>query len=285
MASAERFVFSTSERVSNVLKHLEAMSSQADALYENNGHMRHAYAILSDTEREAGATNQAIRQELQTAPANESSIQRMDRERKVEAIEDFITLLDSAAIDTTQTSKDLTEQGGSVKTMRDTNRQQIDKTSKLHSSSVSGVSERLATVLQAVSAAALNEATGGAKASIEQMASSTRRILGPKAIENAVGMQETVDDLDKAIEQLREFGELQEKATGLTREALSEISAKMGELERVTEETAAGLRRSIAVHAEAEMHKRSENGPDAGQVRGEPPPPRTTTRAPFKRLG
>ena len=93
----------------------------------------------------------------------------MERERKVEAVEDFIGLLGSAAVDTTQTLKDLTEQGGSIKTMRDTNRQQIDKTTKLHSSSVSGVSERLATVLQAVSAAALNEATGGAKQSIEHM--------------------------------------------------------------------------------------------------------------------
>jgi hypothetical protein len=284
--SAEGFVLSTSERVSSVLGHLQTMSSQADALYENNGHMRHAYAILSDAEREAGAANQTNRERLKGAPEGESSIQQMDRERRLEAIEDYVSLLDSAAVDTTQTLKDLTEQGGSIKTMRDGNRQQIDRTAKLHSSSVSGVSERLATVLQAVSAAALNEATGGAKASIEQMAASTRRILGQKAIENAVGMQETVDDLDKAIEQLREFGELQEKATGLTRQALSEIGAKMGELERVTEEAAGGLRRSIAVHAEAEIHKRGgEPEGSATAADDEPPPPRTTVRAPFKRLG
>ncbi len=282
--SAEGFVYSTSERVSNVLKHLKSMSGQADALYENNGHMRHAYSILSDAEREAGSANQSLREKLQVAPGDESSIQKMDRERRVEAVEDYIGLLDSAAVDTTQTLKDLTEQGGSIKTMRDTNRQQIDKTSKLHSSSVSGVSERLATVLQAVSAAALNEATGGAKASIEHMAASTRRILGQKAIENAVGMQETVDELDQAIEQLREFGELQEKATGLTREALSEIGTKMGELEQVTEEAAAGLRRSIGVHADAELHNRG--GGDDGETKSggvEPAAPRTT-RAPFERL-
>jgi hypothetical protein len=273
--------------VSKVLTHLEAMSGQADALYENNGHMRHAYSILSDAEREAGAANQAGRQRLQAAPESETSIQQMDRQRRVEAIEDYIGLLDSASVDTTQTLKDLTEQGGSIKTMRDTNRQQIDRTSKLHTSSVSGVSERLATVLQAVSAAALNEATGGAKASIEQMAASTRRILGQKAIENAVGMQETVDDLDKAIEQLREFGELQEKATGLTREALSEIGTKMGELERVTEEAATGLRRSIAVHADAELHKRGTDGQSerpVGEDAAAAAPPRGTVRAPFKRL-
>jgi hypothetical protein len=35
VANAERFVLSTSERVSSVLEHLEAMSGQADALYEN----------------------------------------------------------------------------------------------------------------------------------------------------------------------------------------------------------------------------------------------------------
>jgi len=284
--TAERFVYSTSERVSSVLQHLNAMSGQADALYENNGHMRHAYAILSDAEREAGAANQTIRQSLQAPRDDETGIQKLDRERKLEGIEDFVTLLDGAAIDTTQTLKDLTEQGGSIKTMRDTNRQQIDKTSKLHSSSVSGVSERLATVLQAVSAAALNEATGGAKASIEEMAASTRRILGQKAIENAVGMQETVDDLDKAIEQLREFGELQEKATGLTRQALTEIGAKMGELESVTVEAAEGLRRSIGVHADAGLHERG--GAPAGAAPATPQgdaAAKRVTRAPFERLG
>lgn len=280
--TAERFVYSTSERVSNVLQHLNAMGGQADALYENNGHMRHGYAILSDAEREAGGVNQQIREGLKFARDNETGIQRLDRERKLESIEDFVALLDGAAIDTTQTLKDLTEQGGSIKTMRDTHRQQIDKTSKLHSSSVSGVSERLATVLQAVSAAALNEATGGAKASIEEMAASTRRILGQKAIENAVGMRETVDDLDKAIEQLREFGELQEKATGLTREALSEIGAKMGELESVTVEAAEGLRRSIGVHADANIHSRTGT-PSAAKPAAEPT--RRPSRAPFERLG
>jgi hypothetical protein len=284
--SAESFVYSTSERVANVLTHLKAMSGQADALYENNGHMRHAYAILSDAERLAGGDNQTLREKLKLAPAGETSIQRMERERRLETVEDYIGLLDSAAIDTTQTLTDLTEQGGSIKTMRDTNRQQIDKTAKLHSSSVSGVSERLATVLQAVSVAALNEATGGARASIENMAVSTRRILGQKAIENAVGMQETVDDLDRAIVQLREFGELQEKATDLTRQTLAEIGAKMGELEHATDEAAAGLRRSIAVHADAEIHKRGGDGDrSAAAESGETQRPRRTARAPFERLG
>lgn len=287
--SAESFVVSTSDRVRSVLQHLEDMSGQADALYENNGHMRHAYAILSDAEREAGGANQALRTTMQAAPAGESGIQQMERERKLEAVEDYIGMLGSAAVDTTQTLKDLTEQGGSIKTMRDTNRQQIDKTSKLHTSSVSGVSERLATVLQAVSAAALNEASGGAKQTLEHMAASTRRILGQKAIENAVGMQETVDDLDRAIEQLREYGELQDKATELTRQALSEIGAKMGELEQVTEETAEGLRRSISVHADAEIHTRggTERQPAAEKAGADAPAeaaPRRTIRAPFKRL-
>jgi hypothetical protein len=100
-------------------------------------------------------------------------------------------------------------------------------------------------------------------------------------------MQETVDDLDKAIEQLREFGELQEKATGLTRQALSEIGTKMGELERVTEEAATGLRQSIAVHADAELHKRGTDGqgerPTGEDVVAEPRP-RSSVRAPFKRI-
>ncbi len=184
--SAENFVLSTSDRVASVLEHLEEMSGQSDALYENNGQMRHAFAILTDAEKDAGARNQAQRGGLQTVAENESGIQKMERETSLEALEDYIGQLGTAAIDTTQTMTDLTEQGGNIKTMRDTNRQQIDNTRKLHSASVSGVSERLATVLQAVSAAALNEASGGAKDAIQHMAASTREILGKKAIENAV---------------------------------------------------------------------------------------------------
>ena len=85
---------------------------------------------------------------------------------------------------------------------------------------------------------------------------------------------------------LESFGELQEKATGLTRQALTEIGAKMGELERATEEAAGGLRRSIAVHAEAELHKRGADAPpEAAPPSGETAPARGTVRAPFKRLG
>ena len=92
---------------------------------------------------------------------------------------------------------------------------------------------------------------------------------------------------------MREFGELQEKATDLTRRTLSEIGTKMGELEEVTEEAAAGLRRSIAVHADAEIHARGggDGGQslaspgDAGTERRQAPAAPRTVRAPFKRLG
>ncbi len=285
--SAESFVLTTSDRVASVLEHLEGMSGQSDALYENNGQMRHAFAILSDAEKAAGTKNQTIRDELQAGGEDESGIQKMQRESKLEGVEDFIGQLNTAVIDTTQTMTDLTEQGGNIKTMRDTNRQQIDSTRKLHSASVSGVSERLATVLQAVSAAALNEASGGAKDSLEHMAASTRALLGKKAIENAVGMQKTADDLDKAIEQLREFGELQDKATDLTRRTLSEIGNKMGVLEKTTRDVADGLKESIAVHADAKIHERSADGEAEAPTDAsgdKKPKAKRTTRAPFKRL-
>lgn len=284
--SAESFVLTTSDRVASVLEHLEGMSGQSDALYENNGQMRHAFAILSDAEKAAGTKNQSIRDDLDTGSEEESGIQKMQRESKLEAVNDFVGQLNTAAIDTTQTMTDLTEQGGNIKTMRDTNRQQIDNTRKLHSASVSGVSERLATVLQAVSAAALNEASGGAKDSLEHMAASTRALLGKKAIENAVGMQKTADDLDKAIEQLRDFGELQDKATDLTRRTLSEIGEKMGVLEKTTRDVADGLKESIAVHADAKIHERAaaDTEAPAGESTDEKPKAKRTTRAPFKRL-
>jgi hypothetical protein len=282
--TAHDFVISTSTRVGNVLGHLEGMSRQADALYENNGHIRHAYAILGDAEKSAGNENQRLRETLQVVAPGESGIQEMERTSKLEAVEDFIARVNLAAVDTTQTGKDLIEQGGNIKTMRDTNRQQIDKTRKLHSSSVSGVSERLATVLQAVSAAALNEASAGAKDSIQAMADNTRRILGQKAIENAVGMQETVADLDRALEDLKTFGELQDRATELTRSTLREIGEKMGVLEKTTQEVAEGLRESISVHASAEIHQRGQATAPGDPAAPEADAPKRRTRAPFGSL-
>jgi hypothetical protein len=59
----------------------------------------------------------------------------------------------------------------------------------------------------------------------------------------------------------------------------------MGELESVTEEAAEGLRRSIAVHADAEIHKRGADGTDvAPAARPAAPAQRRTTRASFERL-
>lgn len=251
--AAQNFVVTTDERVSSVLQHLDGMTGQIDNLSEANNGMRKIYAVLEEASHEASVNNQKIRDTLAVKPEGEGSIAQMTRESKLTAVEEHVTALGSSTLETTKTFADLQTQGVRIKSMKDANREQVAKTRELHSSGVAGVADRLSSVLQAVSAAALNESSEAAKMSINTMSDKTDAVTMQESIRTAMGLKDAADGINRALDQLDSYKEGVAITTKITRENLTAIREGMQEVQKKAREVQDALKDSVSVGADIDL--------------------------------
>jgi len=251
VTAAQTFVNDSDARVGSVLSHLEQMGGQIEGLHNVNNGMQSIYAIMTEASKEASDVNQKTRDEFAAKPEGESPIAQMQRESKKQAAEEFITNLDSSTVDTMKTYSDLSSQAIRIKQMGDANREQVSKTGELHSSGIAGVADRLSTVLQAVSAAALNESAEAAKQSLSTMTDKTNAIAMQESIRTAMGIKDAAVGLNKAVDDLAAYGEVLRTGSQITREGVAEVKSGLSALEESIKKTQADLKEAYAVNAEA----------------------------------
>ncbi|MGE0008390.1 MAG: hypothetical protein AB7S92_22775 [Parvibaculaceae bacterium] len=273
--AAVNFVNAAKTRIGSVREHLGQMNDQVENLFDANNMMGTVYAIMNEGIRTAAESNQHIRDELAPpAAGGEDMIAQMAREQKKMAVEQHITMLDASAADTMATYADLTSGAIRIKTMKDAVDQQTIRARTMHSQGISGVADRLSVVLQAVSSAALGEASAMAKDTLQQMAQNTNKVAQKESIRTAMGIEDQNSDLSKAIEDLGAYGEVVRAATSITREGLSDMRSKLDELKRLAEDVQGDVQDAIAVNADV---ARPQGRPAAAE-RGGPAP----TPSPFK---
>lgn len=248
--SANNFVNMAETRTANVLEHLQGINGQVDRLGDSNGGMRNVYAVISEAVEEAEQVNTQIRDRLQEAPEGESNIAQMNRENKKMAVEDHVTALTAAKVDTLGTFSDLTAESYRIKSMKDSNDSQVAKTRSLNSKGVSGVASRLSTVLQGVSMAALSESSEVATMTLERMNDQTNRITQKEALKNAMGISRENDALVKAIAELESYGKIARAATDISREGYQEMKENLEELERTAQDVGKAVKEAVAVGAD-----------------------------------
>jgi len=98
--SANNFVNTADTRTSNVLEHLEGINGQIDKLSDSNSGLRNVYAIISEAVEDAESVNTKVRDSLLEDNSDESNIAKMKRENNKMAVEDHVTALTSAKVDT-----------------------------------------------------------------------------------------------------------------------------------------------------------------------------------------
>jgi hypothetical protein len=264
--SAVNFVNTAKTRVGSVRAHLNQMNGQVENLFDANNMMGTVYAIMNEGIKEAAEANQRTRDTLQPpAQGSEDMIAQMAREQKKMAVEQHITMLDASAADTMATYADLTSGAIRIKTMKDAVDQQSIRARAMHSQGISGVADRLSVVLQAVSSAALGEASAMAKDTLQQMAQNTNKVAQKESIRIAMGIEEQNSDLSKAIDDLGAYGEVVRAATNITREGLSDMRNKLDELKKLAEDVQGDVHDAIAVNADvarpqAQASARAETG-------------------------
>ena len=185
-------------------------------------------------------------------------ITKMTREQKKMSVEQHMTMLDSSAADTMSTYADLTSGAVRIKTMKDAVDQQMNRARAMHSQGISGVADRLSVVLQAVSSAALGEASAMAKDTLQQMAENTNKVAQKESIRIAMGIEEQNEDLKKAIDDLGAYGEVVRAATSITREGLTDMRSKLDELKK------------LATRCRATCTTRSRSTPTSPPAAGSP---------------
>jgi hypothetical protein len=263
---ANNFVNTAETRTEDVLQHLEGINQQIDRLGDSNGGLRSVYAIISEAVEEAELVNTGVRASLLDGPADESNIAKMKRENNKMAVENHVTALTAAKVDTVGTFGDLTAESYRIKAMRDSNSGQVNKTRSLNSKGVAGVASRLSTVLQGVSMAALTESSEVAHMTLQRMNDQTNRMAQKEAIKNAMGISLENDALVKAIEELESYGKVARAATDISREGYTEMKQHLAELERTAREVGEAVKEAVAVGAEV-MQGKDEPTAAAGRGR------------------
>jgi hypothetical protein len=274
--SANGFVDMAETRTANVLEHLEGINNQVDRLADSNGGMRNVYAVISEAVEDAEVKNTQIRDGLFNAPDGESNIQQMNRENRKMAVEDHVTALTAAKVDTLGTFSDLTAESYRIKSMKDSNNSQVAKTRSLNSKGVSGVASRLSTVLQGVSMAALTESSEVAQMTLQRMNEQTNRITQKEALKNAMGISQENDALVKAIAELESYGKIARAATDISREGYQEMKQNLAELEKTARDVSDAVKEAVAVGADVMS--------DRASARKDDPAPASKGSDPFGRL-
>jgi hypothetical protein len=271
--AAVKFVTTAKTRVGSVREHLGQMNGQVENLFDANNMMGSVYAIMNEGIKTASANNQKVRDALQPPAAGaEDMIAQMAREQKKMAVEQHITALDASAADTMATYADLTSGAIRIKTMKDAVDQQATRARTMHSQGISGVADRLSVVLQAVSSAALGEASAMAKETLQQMADNTNKVAQKESIRIAMGVEEQNTELAKAIDDLGAYGEVVRTATNITREGITDMRKKLDELKKLAENVQDDVQDAIAVNADVPRDgaPSSAAAPQAGKA---PPSP------------
>lgn len=256
--SANNFVNMADTRTGNVLQHLEGINDQIDRLGDSNGGLRSVYAVISEAVQDAEAVNTESRLKLIEEPEGESNIAKMRRENDKMAVENHITALTAAKVDTMGTFGDLTAESYRIKSMRDSNNSQVAKTRSLNSKGVSGVASRLSTVLQGVSMAALSESSEVASMTLERMNDQTNRMAQKEALKNAMGISLENDALVKAIDELESYGKIARAATDISREGYTEMRKNLAELEQTARDVGEAVKQAVAVGADVMEGKEPE---------------------------
>lgn len=257
--AALNFVNTTEERSGSVLSHMQKIKAQIGNVDDVNGKMQKVFAIINEGVKDAEDSNRTLTGKFQTAATDESQVERIEREEKLRALHEHVEITTASKIDTLETLGALQEESMNIRTMRETNRQQINATRKMHSSGTAGVASRLSTVLTAVSSAALNEARTATQNTISNMGQITADIAQSEAIKNATQLHIQNDEFAKAIEQLASFREISDKASVITRAAIEESKSLQADMERTARELEQSIKQLKGVTADVMQ----EGGPSA----------------------
>lgn len=244
--SARDFISTTKERVTSITGHLKGQDERLDKINDANSRMTMLYAMLSEASDGGKKDTLAMREQLLVAPEGETKIAKMEREEKLRALDEFIERLETTTVDTDLTYTDLATGSIRINSMRQANRNQINKAQTMQTRGIAGVADRLVTTVQAVASAAINEAQAAAVDTTRAMMDTTNRIAQNEVIKNATGLDEMNDDLKRAFDDMAAYRDVATTAGEISRAALTEMRENLEAARAAAEEVQESARQQIS---------------------------------------
>lgn len=244
--SASSFINTARSRTGSLRGQFDQLSTQIETVEDSNKNMIKVYAILNDGMKGASIKNSELRESLGQAAEDESILDKMTREEKLRALDTHVDHLTRSQGETMGAYGDLNQQAIRVHTMRTASDQQIQTARRINTEGVAATADRLATVLTAVSGAALGEASEAAKDTLNRMRQSTNEISSREVIRVAMGTSAVNDQLETIFQELEDIREVQQAATGITRNAMGEMQERMAQLQESAAAAKADLQDHIA---------------------------------------
>jgi len=260
--SASKFITTAKERTGSLRGQFDQLAGQIGNVEDSNQSMIKVYAVLNEGMKDATKANAELRKPLTDAPEDESIVNKMTREEKLRALDGHVSHISRSQGETMAAYGDLNQQAIRVHTMRQSTDQQIDTARQINTQGVAATADRLATVLTAVSGAALGEASEAAKDTLSRMRESTNDISSREVIRVAMGVTTVNDQLETVFKELEDIREVQQAATGIVRNGMTEMQERMVQLR----ESANAAKDDLANHiASASIVDTEHNGEGAAQ--------------------
>lgn len=260
--SATQFIQTARDRTGSLRGQFETLANQIVTAEDSNGQMIKVYAVLNDGVKDAAQVNATLRLDLEKPVENGGAIEEMTRTEKLRALDTHVGQLTRAQGETMASYGALNQQSIRIHTMRGATEQQIQTARLINTEGVAATADRLATVLTAVSGAALGEAAEAAKDTLNRMRISTGDIASREVIRVAMGTAAMGGQLETVFQELESIREVQQTATGITRNAMLDIREKMEEVKASAE----AAKKDLEAHIAAASTVGSESAPRAGST-------------------
>ncbi|MEP3671285.1 MAG: hypothetical protein ABJN42_31690, partial [Roseibium sp.] len=236
--SASKFITTAKDRTGSLRGQFDTLSTQIYGVEDTNQSMLKVYAIMNEGMKEARQSNAEMREGLVAPidPESESLVEKMTREEKLRTLDGHVGLVSRAQGETMTAYGDLTQQAVRVHTMRESTDQQIETTRQINTQGVAATADRLATVLTAVSGAALGEASAAAQDTLGRMRASTNEISSREVIRVAMGTTKINDSMEEVFKELEELREVQQAGTGIVRNGVEDMQENMRRIMETAEQ-------------------------------------------------
>lgn len=248
--AATKFIKTAEQRTGSLRNQFGKMSEQVDRVQDANANVSKVYGILYEGLRNAELKNSELRHGFASAGLDETPIQTLQRQEKLRSIDSHVEMVKMSEADTLATFSDMHQQAIRIETMRGGINQQRETARKLNTQGVAATADRLATVLTAVSGAALGEAAAVAGDTLQRMRNSTNEVASREVIRVAMGVEQLNDTLSMLVDEMEDMSEIQRHATGIVRQGTIEMNERMVEMRERANQLREDLAERIGVASE-----------------------------------
>jgi hypothetical protein len=251
--SALRFIDHSKESTATIRGEFGSLSSQLDSTEDNNRKMTAIYAIMTEGMRGAAGGNVNQRKQIEdtlSSLSEDDIIQRMQTEDKLRNLDGHSKMLHAAQGETLSTYAELSQNAIRVGSMKEATTQQVDVARKLGTQGVSATADRLASVMTAVSGAAIAESAGVVEHTLNLMRNKTNEITQQEVIRNAMYSDKIVNEMDLVMRELESFRDVQRVSSDITRQGIQAMNDNMSAMRALTDNLQKEIAESRALHSE-----------------------------------